>query len=252
VWTSVADQWNAQPKQLFFESSNTQDYAESIVEKIRSVKPRKVFISKSLRETDYLFQALSRLNFAVQSKSLIEFKEIRFGALPQADWIFFSSKHAVRFFFSQNPKLGDVKFGCIGTATSAELRKHGYRADFIGQSTDTKLVGKQFAARVGSSKVLFPSAKESMQSVQLQMPKKDNVYNLPVYATIKHSAQIADDTEILVFTSPSNVESYFAANKWLRGQFAVAMGDATASALERHKVKGFDDLGLFRAILSVS
>ena len=52
---------------------------------------------------------------------------------------------------------------CIGTATSAELRTHGKRADFIGTSTDTKLVGKQFSSKVGSAKVLFPIAQGSMQ-----------------------------------------------------------------------------------------
>src|SRR6185369_5495687 len=108
----------------------------------------------------------------------------------QTDWIFFSSKHAVRYFFNQKPKIQNVKYGCVGMSTSAELRAFGHRADFIGQSTDTKLVGKQFAAKVGSSKVLFPIAKDSLQSIQWQMPKRDNVINLNIYVTMKHSEEI--------------------------------------------------------------
>lgn len=258
LWTSVATAWDKQPKQLYFETVNTDGFADEIVDKINNIKPRKIFVTKTFRENDYLPTALAKLGFDVEGKSLIEFKEIKIKELPKSEWIFFSSKHAVKYFFSQKPKIEGVKFGCVGTSTSAELRANGYRADFIGQSTDTKLVGKQFAAKVGNSKVLFPIAKDSLQSIQWQMPKKDNVINLPVYVTLKQSVEIGENIEIVVFTSPSNVQSYFEKNKWLPGQKAVAMGDATATALDKLKIKdvvkpaSFDDLGLFQAILSVS
>ena len=258
VWTSVADTWNAHPKQLYFETSNTDGFAEEITDKIKGIKPQKVFITRDLKKDDYLTRAMSGLSFEAEGKSLIEFKQIKFQTVPKTDWIFFSSKHAVRYFFSQKPDVKGVKFGCVGTSTSAELRAHGFRADFIGQSTDTKLVGKQFAAKVGSSKVLFPIAKESLQSIQWQMPKRDNVINLNVYATIKHSVDVNPETQIVIFTSPSNVQAYFEKNKWNAGQKAIAMGDATAAALNKAKVKvaakpaSFDDLGLFQAVLSVS
>lgn len=108
--------------------------------------------------------------------------------------------------------LENVKFGCIGTSTSAELRAFNRRADFIGQSTDIKLVGKQFSSKVGNARVLFPIARGSMQSIQWQMVKRDNVINLEVYATLKHSVEISQENEILIFTSPSNVEAYFEKN----------------------------------------
>lgn len=258
VWTSVAEAWDKQPKQLYFETTNTDGFADEIVDKIKGLRPKKLFITKNFREQDYLPRALGKLGFTVEGKSLIEFREIKIKELPKTEWIFFSSKHAVKYFFSQKPKLENVKFGCVGTSTSAELRAHGHRADFIGQSTDVKLVGKQFAAKVGSSKVLFPIAKDSLQSIQWQMPKRDNVINLNIYTTIKHSVEINGDTDIVVFTSPSNVESYFEKNKWQPNQKAIAMGDATANALNKAKVKvagkpgSFDDLGLVRAILSIS
>jgi len=146
---------------------------------------------------------------------------------------------------------------CVGKATSDELRSCGHRAEFIGQSTDTKLIGKQFAAKVGNAKVLFPVARESMQSIQNQFPKRENAINLVVYATLKHSFEIPDDTDIVIFTSPSNVEAFFEKNKLKENQKAVAMGDATKSALMRKKIKEnvistpitFDDLGLFQSVL---
>jgi hydroxymethylbilane synthase len=257
VWVSMAKTWNAQPKQLYFETYNTGDLPERIVEHIQNMKPKKVFITRNLRDTDYLSRALKGLDFQIEGKSLIEFKQITIKELPKTEWIFFSSKHSVRYFFNQKPNIGTVKMACVGKATSDELRSFGYRAEFIGQSTDTKLIGKQFAAKVGNAKVLFPVARDSMQSIQWQFPKRDNAINLVVYATLKHSVEISSDTDIVIFTSPSNVDAYFEKNKLEGNQKAVAMGDATKSALMKEKIKenvivtpgSFDDLGLFQSVL---
>jgi hydroxymethylbilane synthase len=258
VWVSVADAWNTQPKHVYFDTLDTDGFSDMIVDHIRAIQPKKVFITKTCKEGDYLQAALQRLNFGVLGKSLIEFKQIRIKELPKTEWIFFSSKHAVRYFFNQNPVLENVKFGCIGTSTSAELRTFNRRADFIGQSTDIKLVGKQFSSKVGNSRVLFPIARGSMQSIQWQMVKRDNVINLEVYATLKHSEEISSDFQILIFTSPSNVEAYFEKNVIHPHQKVIAMGEATGKALEKlkHKKytmpKSFDDLGLFQAVMAVS
>ena len=258
VWVSVADAWDKQPKQLYFETLDTDGFSDMIVDHIHAIKPKKIFVTKTFRDEDYLPTALKRLNFEVEGKSLIEFKQIRIKELPKTDWVFFSSKHAVRYFFNQDPKLENVKFGCIGTSTSAELRAFGKRADFIGQSTDIKLVGKQFSSKVGNSRVLFPIARGSMQSIQWQMVKRDNVINLEVYATLKHSIEISPDYEVIIFTSPSNVEAYFEKNTIHPHQKIIAMGESTGKALEKLKFKKytmpktFDDLGLFQAVLAVS
>lgn len=257
AWVSHADSWNSQPRQLYFETYNTGDLPERIVEHIQNLKPKKVFVTRNLRDKDYLFRALKSLNFSVDGKSLIEFKQIAIKELPKTDWIFFSSKHSVKYFFSQKPEIGKVKMACVGKATADELRSCGHRAEFIGQSTDTKLIGKQFAAKIGNAKVLFPVARESMQSIQNQFPKRENAVNLVVYATLKHSFEIPADTDIIIFTSPSNVEAFFEKNKLNENQKAVAMGDATKTALIRKKIKenliktpiAFDDLGLFQSVL---
>ncbi len=256
VWVSKAEAWDKQPVQLYFESGFAYELPERIVEKINTISPQKVFITKTFREKDYLEKALTRLNFTVTAKSLIEFKQVEMHYLPISEWIFFSSKHAVRYFFNQNPKIGKVKFGCISKQTSAELRQFGHRSDFIGQSTDTKMIGKQFSSLVGSAKVLFPIAKESMQSIQQQLTK--NTINLVVYETIKQGIAIDTTTNIIVFTSPSNVEAFFEKNKWHEHYKAVAMGEATEGALYKKGIKKpakpitFDDLGLMHCILSLS
>lgn len=257
TWVSIADTWSSTPKQFYFETGNTDGFADKIVEKIKGIKSKKVFITRDLKEKDFLYRSLKGIGFEIEGKSLIEFKPIPIKEIPECNWIFFSSKHAVKFFFNQKPAIGKVKIGCVGKATSDELRKHGLRADFIGQSTDTKLIGKQFASIAGNSKVLFPIAKESMMSIQNQLAKKENVFNIPVYATIKHSVEVNSDTDIFIFTSPSNVDAFYEKNKLQTQQLAVAMGEATKNALIKKGVKdarielttSFDDLGLYRAVL---
>ena len=258
VWVSIADEWDKQPKQLYFDTLDTDGFVDRMYEHIRSVKPKKIFISKTFKEDDYFPTALGKLGFDVQGTSLIEFKQIAIRFLPRTEWIFFSSKHAVRFFFNQKPELWPgVKFGCVGSSTSAELRSFGHRADFIGQSTDIKLVGKQFSSKVGNARVLFPIARGSMQSIQWQMVKRENVVNLEVYATLNISQEISTENEVLIFTSPSNVESYFEKNTIHPHQKLIAMGEATGKALEKLKFKkftlprSFDDLGLLQAVLAL-
>jgi hydroxymethylbilane synthase len=258
VWVSIADEWDKQPKQFYFDTLDTDGFVDRMYEHIQSVKPKKIFISKTFKEDDYFPTALGKLGFDVQGISLIEFKQIAIRFLPRTEWIFFSSKHAVRFFFNQKPELWPgVKFGCVGSSTSAELRSFGHRADFIGQSTDIKLVGKQFSSKVGNARVLFPIARGSMQSIQWQMVKRENVVNLEVYATLNISQEVSSENEILIFTSPSNVESYFEKNTIHPHQKLIAMGEATGKALEKLKFKkftlprSFDDLGLLQAVLAL-
>jgi hydroxymethylbilane synthase len=259
VWLSHAEAWDKQPVQLYFETLDTDGFSDQIVDHVRNLKPRKVFVTRDIKEDDYFSSALGRLGFQIEGKSLIEFKQIRIKYLPQTDWVFFSSKHAVRYFMSQKPELPEgIKFACIGTSTSAELRAFGKRADFIGQNTDIKLVGKQFSSKIGNARVLFPIARGSMQSIQWQMVKRDNVFNMEVYATLKHSIEVSPEHEVLVFTSPSNVEAYLEKNKILPHQKLIAMGESTGKALEKEKHKvykmpiSFDDLGLVQAVLGVS
>jgi hypothetical protein len=87
-----------------------------------------------------------------------------------------------------------------------ELRRFGKRAEFIGSSTNTKMIAKQFANLIGRSKVVFPSAKVSMKSIQLQLLKPDQGQDLVVYETLKKNDGAMPVADIVVYTSPSNVE----------------------------------------------
>lgn len=258
VRASKAESWDKMPVSVYLESANHEGMAERLVEKIRNVRSCKVFITRDLTGDSYFKTVLTGMDFGVEGKSLIETVPVGFGLLPACNWIFFSSRQAVHFFFKQNPKLPDVKFGCVGKATSEALRKFGKRADFIGSSNDTKMTGKQFAAKVGSDVVLFPQAKGSLRSIQQQFVKPEQVIDLVVYETLKKNSGEQPEADILVFTSPSNVEAYLEKFTIRKDQKLVAMGEATANELRQAgfvsstKPDTFDDAGLARAVFGAS
>lgn len=253
VWISKADDSTRLPKMLYVESKKQEGLAESIVEKIKSIEPSSVFVTRDVRDNDLLKRVLEDNGYTVKGRSLIDIVPIRFKELPSAQWIFFSSKHAVKHFFDQKPEVGGAKLAAVGKGTSDMLRRYGRKADFIGYSTDTRLTGKQFAAAAGNATVLFPRAKGSLRTIQQQF-KPEQVIDLVVYETLKKNEAPVEQAGIMVFTSPSNVEAFFEKNNLVPGQKVVAIGDATGNVLQRYGVKkyklpaSFDDTGLAQAV----
>ena len=258
VRTAWAKTWESLPVSVYAESKNPDQLPNRILEKINSIHPCRVFITRPQRKESYLKNCLEGNGFELQERALIETIPVRTGLLPDCSWIFFSSKHAVKYFFEQFPNVSGQKFACVGKSTSEALRKYGRRADFIGSSNDTKMTGKQFASVAGNSKVLFPQAKGSLKSIQQQFVKHENVIDLVVYETLKKNQGEMPIADIVVFTSPSNVEAWFEKYSFQKDQKSIAMGDATANALRQHKIiptsqsDTFDDTGLARAVFGAS
>ncbi|MEW6469203.1 MAG: hydroxymethylbilane synthase [Bacteroidota bacterium] len=260
VRVAKAEKWDSLPRYFYFESKRAEGLAEKIVERIRSSAPATVFITRDEKKNDLFKRCLEGNGYTVFCRSLIEVRPVPMRNYRKCDWVFFSSRNAVKYFFEQNPDVEGVRFGAVGKSTAEELRRYGKRAEFIGSSDDTRMTGKKFSALVGNKTVLFPQAKVSMKTIQLQLPRKENVIDLVVYETVKNpvgNELPVNDCGILVFTSPSNVETFFEKFK-VQGQKIIAMGDATANALARKGVKAnkqpvsFDDLGLLQAVFSIS
>lgn len=257
VWLAVAKKADSLPLCIYAEGRVEDTLVEKVLSKVMNIKPTSVFITRNLYEGDLFEPILSGAGYTVIGKPLIEIKQIPFKTVPKTDWIFFSSKNAVYHFFAQNPDVEGVKYGVIGKSTADALRKHGKRADFIGASTNTQLIGKQFYAMTGKGSVLFPQSKRSIKTVQHQMMKSVDVTNLFVYESVENSTDDLPEAEVLVFTSPSNAQSYLRKHKIKPTQKVVAMGHATASELKKYGIHhpkmpdSFDGLGLARAVMSL-
>ena len=261
VWTAMSEAWDQAPKVLYSETRNPDKFSTRLLQRFKDIEATSVFITRDLRQDDCFESLLVDNGFEVRGQSMIETKRVEVRKdLVRDDytWVFFSSKQAIYHYFGQFEPPEGVKYGVIGKATAAALRKRGLKAEFFGYSTDTKLTGKQFASVVGSAVVLFPMARGSKRTVQDQFTGTQQVANLVVYETISHEDVKVPMSKIVVFTSPSNVISFFKNNLIGPSQKIVAMGNATGNELVQHGITTFtqpatfSDAGLAQAVFAAS
>jgi hydroxymethylbilane synthase len=258
VWASKSDSWDAMPKRIYRESFTADGFAQKIVDQLNAIKPVSVLITRDLNEDSFFKRTLEGNGYTVKGISFIETRKISFKNIPATDWIFFASSNAVDYFFEQEPELkAKVKFGVIGKSTELSLKKYNRNAAFVGHINDTKVVGKKFAKTAGSETVLFPQAKGGLRTIQQQFDDPSKLTDLVVYETVKKADAVLPETDILVFTSPSNVESFFEKRKIKPGQKVIAIGDSTAKKLKTFGTENcilpasFDEVGLAEAVFGL-
>jgi hydroxymethylbilane synthase len=212
---------------------------------------KSIFISRKLASDSLFFSLLKNENCSIVDQSLIHITQIRYSYTPQTNWIFFTSKNAIDCFFAQNPTLPKgVKYGVISDASAGYLLKHGVTADFIGKGVSLLAIANDFRTALQNDSVLFPQAIDSYQTIQKQLAFTNSCYNLFVYKTNMKSDFDVPYSDILIFTSPSNVDAYFNKYKVDARQVIIAIGETTKHKLSSYKIKSiltptsFDEKGL--------
>ncbi|WP_118193261.1 hydroxymethylbilane synthase [Albibacterium indicum] len=267
VWTAMAQTSNHFPDRVFMSAKSTEGLAEKIFD-IYTNKERKlpgsVFISRDIDENSYLSKALKKHNITLEGESLIRIYPIinRLDPfiLKHVDWIFFNSKNGIENFFSLEPRLSKkTKFAVVGRGSEAMLKQYGREVSYTGQDEgiDTEEIGRAFAAMNPNTTVLFPCAKGSYRTIQSQMTEDIKVIDLPVYETVLADDVSKTNADVLIFTSPSNVDAYFANNLIDPGQKVISIGYSTGKKLEEYGVSytlpySPDEIGLAEAVFALS
>ena len=132
----------------------------------------------------------------------------------------------------------------------------GYRADYVGESVDSADVGTEFAKLANGSTILFPAAEDPMRSIHQALSPETKKIDLPVYETVPEEHPEASAADVLIFTSPSNVEAYFSDNLLDVGQQVIAIGKSTGKKLAEIGVKytlpfSPDEVGLAEAVFGL-
>ena len=265
VWTAKANDGDDFPDRLFIEADNTEGLAERIVSKFSNDRkfPSSVFITRNLPESSYLRRALEKHQIQIEDRSLIKtfptINKLDSFILKRINWIFFSSKNAIEYFFKLGPVLPkSVKFGVLGRASEDTLRRFGKTADFNGENEgiDTVDIAEKFAEIANGSTVLFPGAKGSLRTVQQALSTETKIIELPVYETVMEESVEGSTAPVLIFTSPSNVEAYFQDNLLDHGQQVVCIGKSTGKKFDEMNVKytlpySPDEIGLAEAVFGL-
>ncbi len=138
------------------------------------------------------------------------------------------------------------------------LRQYGHAAAYTGQDEgiDTEEIGRTFALNHPNTTVMFPRAKGSLQTIQKQMTADIKVIDLPVYETVLAENVSKSNAELLIFTSPSNVDAYFANNLVDPEQTIISIGYSTGQKLAEYGVPytlpySPDEIGLAEAVFSL-
>jgi len=263
VFTSKAESDEDFPDRVFIESNTTEGLAERVVaafDKSREL-PKTVFISRDLSAHSYFKRALTKHGIEVEARSLIKTVPVinRFDSyiLKGIDWVFFTSKNAVEYFFKLDPKFPKpVKFGVMGAGSEEMLRRHGHFPEYTGYSTDTAVVASEFAALANGKTILFPGAESPMRSIHNGLSADTKIIDLPVYETVIEEVVSASPADVLVFTSPSNVEGYFRDNLLENYQRVIAIGKSTGKKLEELNIPytlpfSPDEVGLSEAVFGL-
>jgi hydroxymethylbilane synthase len=190
-----------------------------------------VYISRELDKENQLVRSLAADGFEVVARAMISTEGLAADpGIFRSGWIFFSSKEGVKHFFASSPNIGKCQLAAIGEGTARVLSRFG-TVDFIGQSSDTAEVASAFKKIAGRKKVFFPVSDHSVRTVQAAFPASQ-VTDIVCYKTTETPGPVGHP-DILVFSSPSNVEAYLKANSIIRSQRLVAFGKTTGAALEK-------------------
>ena len=222
-----------------------------------SFDKKSIFISRKLTPISPILIKLNSMGYEVITESLIKISQIRFTHTPATQWIFFSSRNAIKYFFAQNPEVTDtVKYAVMSSVSAEYLSEFSKKADFIGEGVDVTQIAKDFAEFIKDDTVLFPQAIDSLQTIQKQLSFTNICHNLFVYKTSPRIDFEIPPVELLAFTSPSNAKTYFEKYKLLKGQKVVAIGSTTFNQLKNYGIKtiglpaSFDEAGLLHAIIT--
>jgi hydroxymethylbilane synthase len=263
VFTSKAEEGDQFPDRLFLEAEKTEGLSEKVVAAFNPERklPASVFISREVSEQSYFRRALAKHNIQIDGRSLIRtvpvITKLDPYILKHIDWIFFSSRNAVEYFFQLSPLLPkDVKFGVMGAGSEEMLRRKGHFADFTGVGNDSADVAEDFAKLANGTQVLFPCAEDSLKSIQKGLSPDTKVIDLVIYETVLEEEIEGSGADVLVFTSPSNVDAYFAENLMDPYQKVICIGKSTGKKFDEMGVKytlpySPDEVGLAEAVFGL-
>jgi len=265
VWTSKAKDGESFPSRLYLKEPDVSSLPDIIMSKFNPERkfPSSVFITRDLPEHSYLRRALAQHQISVEAKSLIKvFPMINVldpYILKHVKWVFFSSKNGIENFFKLKPRLSKhVQYAVVGRGSEDALRNYGIVPAFTGEEEGIEMdkIAASFAEIAKGSTVLFPRAKGSLKTIQGKLTPDTKIIDLPVYETRIDESVEGSGADVLIFTSPTNVEAYFKDNLVEPGQQIISIGKSTGKKLEEMGLSYIlpfspDELGLAEAVFGI-
>lgn len=196
---------------------------------------KRIFVSRSLKPSSPIRKIAEGCEIIAQS--LIKFSALDFEE-PKADWIFFYSRNGVKYFFeNSNYHLYPYLWACMSKGTAEELSQYVTDISFVGEG-GPKEVAQTYQAYVAPDQITcFVRAENSLDSIHKTLNNLKD-FSIPVYLNIPVENAPDQDFDILIFTSPMNVDVWMQNRKYNQ-EIIISIGQTTADHL---KTYGIDDV----------
>jgi uroporphyrinogen-III synthase len=173
-------------------------------------------------------QHKAQLKHQYQFISFITTTPLAFELPANFDWVFFNSSNAVKWFYHNKETIKrKFKIAALSQGTADELNKLKVPVDFIGNGTIAE-IALAFQKQLNEDEVvLFPLSNISKKSIPSQL-KANQVLCVEVYETLLNR-EIVINHDVVLFTSPSNVQGYLVENKL--PEICIAIGETTEKCL---------------------
>ncbi|NWG75280.1 MAG: uroporphyrinogen-III synthase, partial [Rubrivivax sp.] len=196
----------------------------------RPLHGKTIVVTRSRPQASELVDKLAALGAEVLELQVIGIEPVDAGermALLVAEgcpfeWVVFTSQNAVARFFEELEAaeadarlLAGCRLGAVGPATSAALREHGLRADFVPASFSAEAFAAEFPNARGP--ILFPCGKLARDTLPRGLAERGLfVETLPLYDTVLGGAEVdavgrrlaAGEIHAITFTSSSTAENF--------------------------------------------
>lgn len=198
---------------------------------------KKLLITKHPSDAGELNNYCIKNNISCLYHSFLTFEALPFHTSIDSEVLFFSSKRSVQFFFEKSSIHANQCVACIGKATKNELESRGFTIDFTSiNAGNPELVSKELKEWIGTKSIAIISSVDSYKTIATFLdPIKTSFVS--VYKTILKKDKVRDIIDILVFTSPSNVEGYLTQNKISKQAYVIAWGTTTARYLFERNIQ---------------
>jgi len=199
-----------------------------------------VLITRILKPQDEQLIQLVSKEYQLEGISFVSFEAIPFDEIPEADWLFFYSKRGVQYFFKQpndNEFLKKTKIAVMGKGTASELSKIAMPVDFIGEGQPQEVAAAFLQIAKGQS-ILFIRALHSNNSVRKLLENESNCNDLIVYKNTIQPHKLEKAYDVIIFTSPLNVEGFFSLNQLEKHTKVISIGPSTTQKLIELNVDG--------------
>ena len=173
-----------------------------------------IFISKNSNETEFLQRFCLKNELELISKSFISFFSIKNDLQVETEVVFIGSKNAFDFYLLNQKHDLKVQIACIGDSTKNYIEEKGFEVSFSGKSAgNPEKVSLELNEWLDNRSICIIQSTESKGTIEKHIHSY-KIQKLVLYKTSFELFTFQNEFDILIFTSPSNVNSFLKTNSF--------------------------------------